>query len=118
MFAASFAATDGDGYALALELSGGATRIRLCAIRGRMPAGSIADATLNEDDVLCARIRGGGHDYALVLTPRLLRVASGEDGVGRAERQQFHAEAGRLTARTLDDGVRFQPIESLAGACH
>ncbi len=118
-FVLPLAASDGSGYVLRVEASAGGTRVRVCAVRDRTLAGALADVTLAENDLLCVRVEGGGHAYALALTPRLIRVASGEDAdAERPARQQFDAEAGLLTARAFDDGVRFQLLEVPADFCH
>jgi hypothetical protein len=113
-----FAAADGDGYAILAETSPAGTRVRVCAVRGRTLAGPLADATLADGDLLCVRIRGGARDYALLLAPR--HSASGvfeSDEAARQERALFDLEAGPLTRRALDDGVRFTLEETPAVAC-
>ncbi len=117
-FAASFTAADGDGYTLRAESVAGGTRVRVCAIRGHAPSGRLADAMLQDGDLLVVRVHGGGHDYAIALTPRLDPAIEVESGEGaRQQRALFDRDAGALTARARDDGVRFALEELPAGAC-
>jgi hypothetical protein len=114
----SLAAADGDGYALHAEAVASGTRVRVCAVRGRAPAGRVAEATLADGELLCVRVRGGGHDYALALVPRRVATEAWEAAeAARQERALFDLEAGPLTARAADDGVRFGVVDASPAVC-
>jgi hypothetical protein len=117
-FAVALSADDGEGYAMRMSAAGGGTRVRVCGLRGGRADGTLAEATLADGDLLCVRVRGGGRDYALALTPRLVAAGtpSAVDAL-REERRRFEAEAGPLTTRSRDDGVRFRLAELAGGMC-